>query len=85
MNICIGFVCLLVLDRRKHDDGGSGSACALLGEGVFVSRENFRMVERERKGGEGQGEGNLDSGESVVGLCCSRTSTETKLVITTEY
>lgn len=67
MNICIGLVCLLVLDRRKHNDGGSSSASALLGEGVFVSRENFRMVEREKKVGKDKGRGILTAGSVSSG------------------
>lgn len=67
MNICIGFVCLLVLDRRKHDDGGSGSACALLGEGVFVSREILGWWKEREKVGKDKGRGILTAGRVSSG------------------
>lgn len=79
---------MFVLDRREHDGGGgSERVCALLGaRGVCFSRKFQDVGKRKKKVGEGQGEGNLDSAESVVGLCCSsRTSTETKIVSTTDY
>lgn len=67
--------------------GGVGGFVLCWGEGVFVSRENFRMVVRERKKWErDKGRGILTARRVSSGLCCSsRTSTETKVVITTDY
>lgn len=64
-----------------------GAAVLVLcwGKGCLFLEKILGWWKEKEKSGEGQGEGNLDSGERVVGLCCSRTSTETKVVITTDY